>query len=112
MKFCYIDEMSNIPEDLYRKLLERLKVKTDTPFCNAIKWEVLSYEKQHGKRPKTLVMSLTASEKLWIELMPFIHRENDMKFENPKDGYRRFMLMDVVVCDIIYGGSFNFAFGD
>lgn len=87
-------------------------MKSETPFCDIIKWEVMAFEKQHGEKPKTLVMSLTMSERLWIELMPFIHRENDMKFENPKNGYRRFMSMDVVVCNQIYGGDFKWAFGD
>ena len=87
-------------------------IKKSTPLCNAIKFETLSYERQHGNKPTTLVLSLESSKKLWIELMPFIMQDNELKFENPKNGYRRFMNMDIVVCDLVFGGSFNFAFGD
>lgn len=85
---------------------------TDTPISHAILWELGYREKRGLKKPKCLIASKQFSDKLFAEVMPFVMSQPDQKFENPINGFRQYMGMNLIVVDTIYGGDFNFAFGE
>lgn len=75
-------------------------------------WEIKSFEKQHAKKPKAIVMSHNIADIFWLECAPYIFKTDEAVFENPKDGYRRFMGVDVLVCSHIFGGDFKWALAE
>lgn len=83
-----------------------------TSTTHAILIELKYREKCGLKKPKCLIVSKQFFDKLFEELLPFVSFQLDQKFENPIDGFRQYMGMNLIVVDTIYGGDFNFAFGD
>lgn len=84
-----------------------------TPFVDLIYCEYHTYIRRNGRPPLALfICEKPLADMFFSELYEFTmkHKGEHVKFENP-DRYRKFLGMDVIVCDWIYGGATQWGFG-
>ena len=89
-----------------------LGVNMATPTLDAISFELLCYRKNNTSAPKFIIVSPHIAEKLFAEIYEFTMKNEGAKFENPINDVRQLFGLNLVVTRWVYGGSFNFAFGD
>ena len=84
-----------------------------TPFINTIMCEIEYRKKINLPHPKCLIISdIGLQEKFFTEVYHYILSTDGAKFENPINGFRQFMGMNVITINICYGGTFKWAFGE
>lgn len=85
---------------------------SETPLSDAIRFQWMSWQKRKGRAPVCLVVTTKTAKVLWKECLPFVMKHKDLKFENPINQLRQFMGMNVVEVKEIYGGTFEWGFGE
>ena len=93
-------------------LTDKEKQIVETPLSDSIRFCKLSREKMYGKSPTCLVIASDYAEILWKEVLPFVMKHEELKFENPVNQMRQYMGMNVLVINEIHGGSFHWGFAE